>query len=202
MNVVYLVSVFDRINLFKVCIYIYCDDWFTQWQKEAGQQHGKSLPISSWDAAEEVVASAIYGSGYYISLKFSIMSMCHFPAIYLQCAIPEIDAALLAAKDVRPWAVQRSLLQDLSFPKWFPETHPQTLPPSERLIDWCFCGQSVRRGSSLTPPLPCTEERRFHSRVKRFHGNMAAHQLIYWNKCLKKHFHRTRDACTIAQQIG
>ena len=134
--------------------------------------------------------------------KSVLCQMCHFPAIYLQCAIPEIDAALLAAKDVRPWAVQRSLLQDLSFPKWFPETHPQTLPPSERFIDWCFCGQSVRRGSSLTPPLPCTEERRFHSRVKRFHGNMAAHQLIYWNKCLKKHFHRTRDACILAQQIG
>ena len=75
MNVVYLVSVFDRINLFKVCIYIYCDDWFTQWQKEAGQQHGKSLPISSWDAAEEVVASAIYGS-----LKFSIMSNVSLPS--------------------------------------------------------------------------------------------------------------------------
>ena len=79
--------------------------------------------------------------------------MCHFPAIYLQCAIPEIDAALLAAKDVRPWAVQRSLLQELSFPKLFPETHPQNLPPSERFIDWCFRGQSVRRGSSFPPPL-------------------------------------------------
>ena len=82
MNVVYLVSVSDRINLFKVCTYLHlnCDDWFTQWQKEAGQQHGKSLPISSWDAAEEVVASAIYGSGYYISLKFSIMSNVSLPS--------------------------------------------------------------------------------------------------------------------------
>ena len=82
MNVVYLVSVSDRINLFKVCTYLHlnCDDWFTQWQKEACQQHGKSLPISSWDAAEEVVASAIYGGGYYVSLKFSIMSNVSLPS--------------------------------------------------------------------------------------------------------------------------
>ena len=45
------------------------------WQKETGQQHGKGLPVSGWNAAEKVVAiSAIYGTGHYISLKFSIMS--------------------------------------------------------------------------------------------------------------------------------
>ena len=50
------------------------------WEETCGQQHGKSLPISSWDAAEEVVASAIYGGGYYVSLKFSIMSNVSLPS--------------------------------------------------------------------------------------------------------------------------
>ena len=139
--------------------------WFVQ-----GQQHGKSLPISSWDAAEEVVASAIYGSGYYISLKFSIMSNVSLPSnIYAvrntwnwrSSVGSEGCSALSRSKE----SFKRALLS-----KIIPETHPPSLPPSERFIDWCFRGQSVRRGSSFPPALPCTEERRFHSRVKRFHG--------------------------------
>ena len=84
MNVVYLVSVSDRINLFKVCTYLHlnCDDWFTQWQKEAGQQHGKSLPISSWDAAEEVVASAIYGGGLVCHVRRPIG---YLHSIWVEC---------------------------------------------------------------------------------------------------------------------
>ena len=70
------VSVFDKIK--SVCFHLHYGDRFTQWQKETGQQHGKGLPVSGWYAAEKVVPigaiSAIYGTGHYINLKFSIMS--------------------------------------------------------------------------------------------------------------------------------